>query len=318
MTEFIGVYSARGFKPGSLKREALLFDRIAIESLEDYLLELKEGLYPSHYEAAELEWLHKENIVFNPETDITSVIEQSSDAMSALSTSVSLQHHQQDIMKRLPTHVFNKDGTTEFIEGDGTVTPENALEIVNINHEINSLLVRITSIGLNLHNNYEVCSICKIPQKLRTYNIPVEPSNVLQLVLSKLPIPNELTPWENIIEFRKDSDNKERLALLRNWIYAVCHREINQKEANTELESLLYQYEKALKIYEIKYSHGILETFITTTADILENLVKFKYGDIARALFNIRRRKVDLLEAEINAPGRMISHITYVQKKFTR
>ena len=106
--------------------------------------------------------------------------------------------------------------------------------------------------------------------------------------------------------------------LLRNWINKIIRQAGSISEAEEELKALLYQYQQALDIYEIKYSHGIIETLITAAAEWFEMFAKFQIGKMAKTLFNLRRKNVDLLEAEIRAPGREISYITRAQRTFMR
>jgi len=71
-------------------------------------------------------------------------------------------------------------------------------------------------------------------------------------------------------------------------------------------------------VYEIKYSRGILETILTTTAEMVENFGKLQLGRIVKTPFNLKRHKIDLLEAEVNAPGREIAYTIRARKVFEK
>jgi hypothetical protein len=52
----------------------------------------------------------------------------------------------------------------------------------------------------------------------------------------------------------------------------------------------------------------VLETVSVTDADLLEDVIKFKWGDAMRLLFSLSRSKLDFLEAEMNAPGQEVAN----------
>jgi hypothetical protein len=68
----------------------------------------------------------------------------------------------------------------------------------------------------------------------------------------------------------------------------------------------------------MKVRAGAIETFVTTSADVLEGLLKVKWSDAARALFSLRRRHLQLLEAKRQAPGRQIAHLAHIRGRFRR
>jgi hypothetical protein len=51
------------------------------------------------------------------------------------------------------------------------------------------------------------------------------------------------------------------------------------------------------------------------TAEALEDLAKIKWGKLTERLFT-RHRKVDMLEAELSAPGREIAYVVKARKSF--
>ena len=82
------------------------------------------------------------------------------------------------------------------------------------------------------------------------------------------------------------------------------------------LEWLLDEYQTHMQLHSLKTGTGTLETVISTTLEIAENLVKIKWSKAAQALFSIRRRKLALLEAEASAPGREVSYVASAKGKF--
>jgi hypothetical protein len=65
-----------------------------------------------------------------------------------------------------------------------------------------------------------------------------------------------------------------------------------------------------------KRDTGIVETFVATTAEIAECLVKFKWSKIAMKLFEVRHEQIDLMKAEMSAPCREIAYIVKARERF--
>ena len=68
--------------------------------------------------------------------------------------------------------------------------------------------------------------------------------------------------------------------------------------------------------HEMKVSKGILETVITLAGETVEDLVKFRWGKLAKLPFLVSSRKIELLEAELKAPGREVAYISSARKSF--
>ena len=51
-------------------------------------------------------------------------------------------------------------------------------------------------------------------------------------------------------------------------------------------------------------------------ADIIENLVKFNWSKIAKGALQVSKRKVELMEAEMKAPGRECAYVFDARKRF--
>jgi len=103
-------------------------------------------------------------------------------------------------------------------------------------------------------------------------------SPVISVVLKVPPEPDELTPWDRILEFRKDPDSQRQIVALRRWMRKAVSSNIGQSELSEELEYLVNEYERSLKIHSMKIQRGFLETLLTGSAEIIENIAKFRCG----------------------------------------
>jgi hypothetical protein len=57
-----------------------------------------------------------------------------------------------------------------------------------------------------------------------------------------------------------------------------------------------------MEIHQIKSGAGFMEIYVIPSLELLENLVKINWSKIAKGAVSVRKRKVELLEAELKAP----------------
>jgi hypothetical protein len=69
-----------------------------------------------------------------------------------------------------------------------------------------------------------------------------------------------------------------------------------------------------LALQDMKIRKGTFETIVTVAAEVVEDLVKIKWGKLASLLFVLKNRKIALLEAERSAPGREIAYVVQARK----
>lgn len=141
--------------------------------------------------------------------------------------------------------------------------------------------------------------------------------SVAQIILRNIPKPDPSTPWEVILEYRSDPDSRVRFFRLKNWINKLASSHRSPNEIEDELRELIHEYEEYMKLHRMKVQSSMLEAIVTIAAEIVEGLIKFKWSDAAKALFSIKRQRIELLEAEREAPGREIAYLIDVRKKFT-
>lgn len=145
----------------------------------------------------------------------------------------------------------------------------------------------------------------------------IRETEVLQLVLKKFPLVDQDTHWEQILEFKSDSNNQLRLLELRRWIRNMSNSDLNIKIINEEIDYLLATYERELRLRKIKFTQTPLEVFIVTALDILSDTVKLKWGDAARKLFEIKKAKADYLININQLAGKELGYITEIKEKLS-
>jgi len=153
---------------------------------------------------------------------------------------------------------------------------------------------------------------------METYNlhglVGSRNEEVLRVILKKIPTIDESVTWERLIDFKKDSDSMTKFLALRNWMIDISRSQYSGKEIEEKFEYLLNEYEQHLKLHQLKYNSGILETIIVTGAELLETLATFKWSETVKLAFNILKDNVEMMEAEMNTPGREVAYISKINK----
>jgi hypothetical protein len=300
MKEFIGVLPLQIAKVDDLKRNLLLCGRIAIPGLARFLggretLRNKETAHLIN----ELEWLQENKLVF----DSSEVPDEG--------LSYALRH--------LPFHLIQAQGM-DYIEDERSAAEAYLLARINcmvLNKdpyaEAFEILGQISDlfsssrIATDLFKTYAGKELLKEPPKKK---------DILNVIVKQIPVPSELTPWEQILDFRNDPDARGSFLGLRFWISDMARSPLSTEEVAEKLEYLLYQYEQYMKIHKMKMRSGTLQTVIVSAAELLENAMKLKLGKLAKELFSVQQRKVDLLEAEIKSPGAELAYIYKAKRAF--
>jgi hypothetical protein len=140
----------------------------------------------------------------------------------------------------------------------------------------------------------------------------------IEVVLKQLPQPDELTPWEAILDWRQDEDAQVKFARLKRWMNSVLVDEKKPADLEDELRYLIDEYAAHMRLHRMKANTGPIRMVIVEGAQFAENLLKVKWGKAAEQLFSFRERRVALLEAEQKAPGREIAYIVDAQRRFGR
>jgi hypothetical protein len=141
--------------------------------------------------------------------------------------------------------------------------------------------------------------------------------DIAQFVIHDMPIPDSSsTEWERIIEYRENPDNRKDLVGLRRWIRKISTEDISPAECAEELEWLQSEFQAHMRLHKMKANTGTLEVMVKTPLEVLENLLTLKFSKFVDPLFAIKKRQIDLMEAELNAPGREIAYLIKAKQSF--
>jgi hypothetical protein len=142
--------------------------------------------------------------------------------------------------------------------------------------------------------------------------------NLLQVVINKLPVPSEITPWEAIIDFRNDPKVKAQFVELRRWIRKSIHGELPINELEDELTSLINQYRRYMDLHKMKFRLSTIKALSTAPLAFLEDLLKLRWKNLGDAVFSVAEGTIALTEAELKAPGRELSYLVAARERFDK
>lgn len=152
----------------------------------------------------------------------------------------------------------------------------------------------------------------------RILGVKTGPGDVMRVLLKGIPEPSSEVSLEQIVRFRQDSGSKNKMVAFRKWARTMVAGKTSEKELVQELDWLTHEYSEYMRIHEMKVRKSAIEVFVTTAAEAAENLVKVRWGKLARLLFSVQHTRMELLELELKAPGREIAYVVEARKEFDK
>jgi hypothetical protein len=317
MKEFVGVKFIR-FSVESLKREAIVFDRIGVDDLIGAIDSFrKSNTSEDLIIASELEWLQDQNVLL----DIKPLFMNT----RPLSMNINLLGNKRVIKEWKSFRklmLFSAEGIRDSTDGvRGSISKRDLSSIEGYHRVMSYSMCRFASFVLREYHGMDAFPIIdpidfmKLPSN--TFVRPRK-AEVIKIILNLLPIPDDSVPWEQILDYRNDPDSKERAFSLRRWISRVSGEKLSVSEIQDEAEWLIHEYQKHMNLHKMKTNLMTLEALVKTPLEVLENLVKIKWSKLPDPLFAIKKRTVSILEAELNAPGRELSYIIKTNETFAK
>ncbi|KQC01196.1 hypothetical protein [Pedobacter sp. Hv1] len=141
---------------------------------------------------------------------------------------------------------------------------------------------------------------------------------LIKVIIDKLPVPDDSTSWEQLIDFKNDRHSFGASLALRNWINEMARSDLKLYEITDKLEDLLYRYQENLAIHKIRYRSGLFESIVLPTAEFLEDMASFKPSKATKAVIELHKRQYYALEDELKLPGREIAYIQKANDFFCR
>lgn len=211
MKEYVAVNDSIGiFNLNALKRQALMFDRIAVPFFSSINAELMDASSRLRQPISEVEWLLGQDIVFEPELDFDN------EKLTVNDEFRSFVHANFTESERIAVEL-GKDININLIgEGVSEETLAQILHKVKAGVAMIGFNARYISAAMRAQGNMVAYAVLSTTIPWSDSRVAPISREVLQIVLNALPVPDESTPWEQIIEYR---GTKTRAT--SSWICAI-------------------------------------------------------------------------------------------------
>jgi len=302
MGESIAVIPPPFNNSASLKRLALMFDRVCVHHL-DMISSPPRGMESTTaFLASQARYLIENGIAFEPpKTSFEGLILDYSGKKDRIKISY----------PGIPPMIIKFKYKKKADRMDAIL---NAF--VRSHGHLEDQLTRIYSCELRSEYGMETYPIVK--GALRSAEgFDKQKSDILTIVIGALPEPSDSVPWDQILDYRNDPDSRCKFLALRNWMIDMAHANYSPVELTQKLEYLIDQYEQHLKLHRMKTNARSLETILVAGAEFVENLTRLRFSRIAKGLFTIRHQRIALHEAELTVPGREVAYIAKARESFS-
>jgi len=150
--------------------------------------------------------------------------------------------------------------------------------------------------------------------KLDTHTVPNH--STLRIASSYLPVLRGNNSWDDILAFREEA--RDKLWNFRRFLQTLSSKKQTESETRDDIEWSLNEYRKAMKLHNLKAGNSFMEVYVLPAIELIEDIAKFNWAKIAKGALSVKKRQIDLMEAEMKAPGREVAYIYDAQKRFRR
>ncbi len=202
----------------------------------------------------ETEWLLDNNLIF--EIDTKKIAQQKGiDWQHSIIKPIILEFNEKakKTLKKqtaLPKKKIRKTATDQMIKLQDK-------ELITDSHQF---ILRLLSVTLNATSNINSVPILGYSDYLQK-SPDMQKSSVVEIIINSLPLPNNTTPWEQILDYKNDTDTKNSILSLRRWIGKMASNTQSSAEIEEELEWLISRFQTHMKLHKIKTN---TETLLTT------------------------------------------------------
>ncbi|TCA64081.1 hypothetical protein E0H62_33740 [Rhizobium leguminosarum bv. viciae] len=134
------------------------------------------------------------------------------------------------------------------------------------------------------------------------------------IIRNYIKIPEEATPWEAILDFRSDTENRMSLINLRRFIKHLATADLTPSEIRDELDQDIHYTNKTINNSKLKFKDALVEASVVGTAHVIENLLKLNFGELAQNIFSVKKAHTELLQSEENFSARNTYYLLKVNE----
>ncbi|STD59304.1 hypothetical protein [Empedobacter falsenii] len=334
MNELVGIKNINSIESiNQIKKELLIFDKIFIVGLQEWKEVFEQKLFEDTHS-----FLEKKGLVsLNDFVIYQGYLAMNNEVKKIGGWDKYYESHKTDDL------VF-KNENLEYLVDEGKIifkydklTKGN--QYAEIHNQISPIIEsRLNSKSQSLKEFFDLCNFChdlKTRIITTSYNnskytvIPCDNSiysienitnikaETYNLILEDFPIIDvQGLSWEQIFDFKKDTEVCNSIWGLRNWISNISKSNKNINEIEEEYRYLKHKYENSIKLHKLKTSNSLFQTTIQTSAELIENIAKLKFRKITDLFFKFNENRISLMEAELKSEGNQLSYLFKINNKF--
>lgn len=140
---------------------------------------------------------------------------------------------------------------------------------------------------------------------------------VWSVVLKELPQLDVRAPWEDVFSFRQEERTQHFVRSLRRWVRKTVAENWSAAELEDEIKELVYQYDRHMRASEMSGAKEALEIVITGAAELVEDVVKLRFGKLAKLATAMLNQRAARLREDSTAPGSELALIPETRRAFT-
>lgn len=134
--------------------------------------------------------------------------------------------------------------------------------------------------------------------------------SALSVVFKRFPVPSESLPLEDILAYKRDPSTQYKFDRFWQWVRKMSDAGHASHLLEEELDSLTADYSAHLKQLTAEVGHQRLETMLSIAGDVLEDVVKLRWGNLTRRFLQLRKIQILASGAEMKLPGSEIAYVT--------
>ncbi len=297
----------------SFKKMALLFDDLYINERDFHFSKIdieflrKKDADQKKVMLSELDWLLEKNIIKLygiAQSDLSSLEHEDVLArdVEAVNDKIKENFHPVEESEQ----VTSSDGSIRFM---GSVCMTNDMIF-----QAEDIRMRIAAAVLSRKN----LSVDFVPivNSFASYQQEKPPCSVAHFILGQIPVPDENTPWEQVLDFKADADVKRQYYALISWINQVGQKEMPLSHIVDEYNHLYSQYLNQYSLHKMKSHLTTMELIVTAGIDFISSITQQGYVSALKDLLTIRKKQVALLKEEKDIEGRELAYILSAQHHF--
>lgn len=133
--------------------------------------------------------------------------------------------------------------------------------------------------------------------------------NVLSVIINNFPEPDPDLPLEDIVAFKLDEETKQKYRRLWTWVRTVSEKPLDSFDIAEEIEHLLTDYSYHLNRLSKRKNYSRFQILATAAGDVLENVVKMKFGAAIKTAFELRNTTINAADEELKLPGSELAYL---------